>query len=115
MGSAIPFLPYTCKNGSVHYASWLKSVNAGIDEITDKAGSLVYPNPANTVLNIKLVSCQNGTVSVMDMTGRQISTTAFSNQLANINTSALTNGMYFYRIADKTGNFIDAGKFTVVK
>lgn len=115
-GLGYPMLSMKIKNGRSTVASWLKNTNAtGIDEITDKSSSLVYPNPANTVLNIRLASCPNGIITVIDMTGREISITAFSNQLANINTSALPGGMYFYRITDKTGNFIDAGKFTVIK
>ncbi len=111
-----PMLTMNMKNGAVKVASWLKNTSVtGIEQITYNAGSLVYPNPANTVLNIKLASAENGSVVIMDITGRQISTTDFSNKLANINTSALANGLYFYRISDKTGNFIDAGKFTVVK
>ena len=115
-GLGFPLLSMQIKNGHAKVASWLKKTSVtGIDEITGKAGSQVYPNPANTVLNIKLVSCQSGIVYVVDMAGRQISTTAFSNQLATLNTSALTGGMYFYRVSDKNGNMIDAGKFMVVK
>jgi hypothetical protein len=103
--------------GKVMVASWLDSTNvdAGIAQITDKAGSLVYPNPANNILNIKLASCQTGSVAIMEVTGREISTSEFTNQLATINTSALSAGIYFYRITDRTGNYIDAGKFTVVR
>jgi len=115
-GLGYPLLSMQIKGGHAKVASWLKKTSTtGIEEITDNAGSLVYPNPANNVLNIKLASCQNGSVIIMDMTGRQILTTEFSNKLANINTSVLPAGMYFYRVADKTGNFIDAGKFTVVR
>jgi hypothetical protein len=111
-----PMLTMT-KNGTVKVASWLKKTNIydGINAVTDKAGSLVYPNPASTQLNIRLASCETGYVVIMDITGRQISTTEFNSKYANINTATLSNGMYFYRITDKMGNYIDAGKFTVMK
>ncbi len=112
-----PMLSMQVKKGKVTVASWLKKTNTGvgIDEITDKAGSLVYPNPASTELNIKLASCENGYVQVMDMTGRIVSTTQFSNKLANVSTSGFANGIYLYQVFDKTSNLVDRGKFSIAK
>lgn len=104
------------QKGKIIVANWLKGDTIlGINQITDKAGSLVYPNPANNVLNIKLASCETGTVKVIDITGREISSSQFSNKQAQINTSCFSNGIYFYQVFDRSGNWVDTGKFSVVK
>ena len=114
-GLGFPLLTMHMRGGKVMVASWLKGNGTGINEVTDNAGSLVYPNPAQTELNIKLASCEDGYVNIIDITGRQISSTKFSDKLANINTSHFANGMYFYQVFDKSSNLIDRGKFSVVK
>jgi len=114
-GLDYPLLSMQIRKGHATVASWLKTLNAGISEISDKAGSLVYPNPASTELNIKLASTENGFVKVLDMTGREVSTTPFSNRLANINTAQLANGIYIYQVFDRTNSLVDVGKFSVAK
>lgn len=114
-GQGFNMLSAQVRKGKVKVATWLKSVDAGINTITDNAGSLVYPNPAQTELNIKLASCENGFVKILDVTGKEISTTQFSNKIATINTSHFSSGMYFYLVFDKSNNIIDRGKFSVTK
>jgi hypothetical protein len=114
-GLGFTLLSMHMKNGKVHYASWLKGNGTGINEVTDNAGSLVYPNPAQIVLNIKLATCQTGFVKIMDVTGREVSTSQFTDKMASINTSRFANGIYFYQVFDKSSNLIDRGKFSVAK
>ncbi len=114
-GLGYPMLSMKIQKGKVHLARWIKAASTGINEVADKSGSLVYPNPASTALNIKLASCENGVVKIMDITGREISSSQFSNKLAVVNTSHLVNGVYFYQVFDKTNTLVDTGKFSVAK
>jgi len=101
-------------SNTVTDATYLKSTDAGIDEISDNSSSQVYPNPSSGLVNIILKpSNENGYVKIIDLAGREIENSSLKNGKTQLNTSAYANGIYLYLITDMNGNLLDKGKFTV--
>ena len=99
---------------SVTGASYLKNPTTGINEISNNSYAQVYPNPASSVINVVVKSAnQDGYIKIIDLTGREIESTPFSNGKTQFNTSGYANGMYLYFITDVNGSLLDKGKFTV--
>lgn len=92
---------------------WFDGIDVGINEISHSAFTSVYPNPCKTQITFKCSATEAKQVSVFDITGRQISTQEIKNGILNLNTSAYSAGMYFYKISDISGNTLDRGKFMV--
>lgn len=90
------------------YAS---NIPAGINEANDNiCQSILYPNPAtnNTVLAINLGKSDRAKISVVDVMGREVLNLGEYNLNSgdnniNINTTSLTNGVYFVRIVTNNG------------
>jgi hypothetical protein len=76
---------------------------------------LVYPNPSSSKVTFKMSSGENKYLRVSDITGRQFLNVPVYNNLAQINVSAYSSGIYVYEILDKSGNITDRGKFSVIK
>ena len=66
----------------------------------------VYPNPATDIINVEFSENFNGTVSVLDIAGKEIST-AVSGLQHTLSTSALTNRVYFVKVNDGTASQIE--------
>jgi len=62
----------------------------------------IYPNPANNVINVNASSNIN-TVEVFNMMGQKVAAFDANNTTANINVSALANGIYTMRITTENG------------
>jgi len=76
----------------------------GIDGITSQQKLIVYPNPANDLLNIKNVQVGT-TVSIYSMTGELVlSSTIDNNGIVNINT--LQSGLYTLRLSNENMNSV---------
>ena len=67
----------------------------------------VYPNPATDVINVEFSDNFSGTVSVLDIAGKEVSTSAFSGLQHTLSTSALTNGVYFVKVNDGTASQVE--------
>lgn len=64
----------------------------------------VYPNPANTELNIKVADNAIIAATLLDMLGRSVASESSTNGSININTQNLAAGMYLLNIHDEAGN-----------
>lgn len=64
----------------------------------------VYPNPANTLLNISVANNASISVTMVDMLGRTIANEQSQNGNISINTQNLAAGMYLLSIRDTEGN-----------
>ncbi len=74
----------------------------GIAESANKAIQ-VYPNPSNGIFNFVLtVDANNAQLILMDMSGRQVMSSNLQNR--TIDLSALSNGLYVYKIIDSNSN-----------
>ena len=72
----------------------------------------IYPNPANNVINVNASSNIN-TIEVFNMMGQRVAAFDANNTTANINVSALANGIYTMRITTENG--VSNQKFTVAR
>jgi N-acetylneuraminic acid mutarotase len=79
-----------------------------------------YPNPFNPSTNIKFAVPQAGNVKmvIFDVMGREVATLVnefrpAGNYAVDFNASALSSGVYFYRI--NAGNFTDTKKMILIK
>ncbi|MEX0811149.1 MAG: T9SS type A sorting domain-containing protein [Chitinophagales bacterium] len=80
----------------------------GINEKYSKIELKVYPNPTQNILNIE-TSSQNhqiNNIQIIDINGRNV---VHANQ-SPINTSELTQGIYFYQVEMRSGELV-RGKF----
>jgi hypothetical protein len=89
------------------------SISTGIVETTS-ADYLVYPNPANEVLNFNL-DVSNATITIFDITGKTVNTINTKANKTSVSINALSNGLYFYNITDGEGNTIATDRFVVAK
>ena len=62
----------------------------------------ISPNPVQNQLNISLESNVDTELSIIDLTGRTISTSTFQNE-TQINTSELAKGIYFVELKNEEG------------
>lgn len=89
----------------------IKVGTTGIEEIHSGNNPVIYPNPANNVLNIYNYE-QVKSIVIVDMLGKQLlSTQTVKDQIA---IDALNSGMYFIRLNLSDGTSVTQ-KFNVVK
>ncbi len=87
-------------------------ITTGVINISTTASSVItYPNPTNGSLNIlwNELATENGTVSVADVTGREVFKTAINMTVGSgvkqIDLSNLTNGIYIITVKSGTINY----------
>lgn len=77
----------------------------GTKELTNNENLLIYPNPANEILTIRLNGINSlQAVDIIDITGRSVSnhTVSFKNELV-LTVSTFENGTYLIRCKDSAG------------
>ena len=89
------------------------TITVGIDD-HDLAGSVkVFPNPANSMLNVQwAMGNEAATIELLDVTGKLLRTISATGETTSINVSSLADGMYFVRVTTEAG---DVTKPFVVK
>jgi len=76
----------------------------------------VYPNPANTLLNVQ-VDLEQGQVAqicLYNSLGQLVQCMELRDNLSTLSTSSLAAGIYYYRIIDETGAVLKADKQMIV-
>lgn len=84
-----------CNAGGMRFYS--QQANSGIAGVTSRSAFTLYPNPASNCVRIKLndqVNPVKGTITVLDLLGREIMKSEINTQFVQLNTSRLTSGMY---------------------
>ena len=116
--------PVSCveNNGSWYLTGFGSDVTAGISvelttnlnvEDNELSNIDAYPNPANNMVTIPLNGfVGNGTVNIMDVTGKIISSkTVNANNLISIDVSDIANGNYIFDLELQDGR---STKFNIV-
>ncbi|MBL8007511.1 MAG: T9SS type A sorting domain-containing protein [Ignavibacteria bacterium] len=105
-------------NGNFEYFNLSSEVEVGIPAKFDMSQN--YPNPFNPSTKINYDLPKDGQVSItlFDMTGRQVATIVNEAKTAGyytvqFNASNLSSGMYFYRIA--ASDFVSTKKMVLIK
>jgi hypothetical protein len=73
-----------------------------------------YPNPASTMITIN-TDKNAATINVYDVTGRMVISYPVESRKTPVNTASYEQGIYIYRVMDKSNAVINTGKFTVAK
>lgn len=76
--------------------------SASINEVANAFGLNVYPNPASDVINVTLNKEVAASITVVDVTGKVVKTSTINGTSASINTTGLSNGVYYVNITDGT-------------
>jgi hypothetical protein len=81
--------------------------NVGVEGIAkENNGWQIYPNPASSVISIRLSVGSLKTAAVVDLQGRKfenLKMSKFENEI-RIEVSNLSSGIYFIKITDDKGN-----------
>jgi len=76
----------------------------GLKDMSSTSGGVkVYPNPNGGEFTIVLSNGTDKTVSLLDMTGRVISTSTGNTEVVNMDITALANGIYYVKIQSNDG------------
>ena len=86
-------------------------VIVGINEVNENTVS-IYPIPANDAVNVKMNTTIRQ-IGILSINGQQVSSSIVNNKEAVLNTSELSNGIYFLRI--ETTNGITMKKIQISK
>lgn len=89
----------------------VEDITVGIEEETNNA-FLVYPNPTTSNVTLNFKSDFSGVVSVLDNTGRVVSTQAFNGTNLTLDMVDLSTGLYHVRTVSNDG---ELNSMTVVK
>ncbi|MBI3519503.1 MAG: T9SS type A sorting domain-containing protein [Bacteroidetes bacterium] len=98
---------WTANSDSLHFLAKLKNenlynqcINVGLHELLSNNEITVYPNPANSILNIsdEQNQLQNAIIQIKNPLGQNVYSSSFSNQ---IDISTLSAGIYFLTIENK--------------
>ena len=73
---------------------------------------LVYPNPSSTKINFNMGdNMVGGIIKIYNLMGSELITSEIGNNSESIDICPLAEGMYVYRIEDKSDKVIATGKF----
>lgn len=88
---------------------------SGVNENARPNSSVsVYPNPANSSVTVSVKNNQEQvSVSVLDISGRELMQTSFTGEQTQLNISELPAGMYFVRIVSENGEQIGIQRLVV--
>jgi len=95
---------------------WMKidnlNVTVGVGVEDHESNAVIFPNPANNVLNINANSMINR-VEVYNMMGQMVGMYEANDVNTQINTTAFANGVYTLKIETENGTMTK--KFTVAR
>ncbi len=87
------------------------TVPAGINPITNEPVYSLYPNPANTTLEVNGGAAGEKSVVVYNMVGQKVLTGNYDSDHFSLNTSALASGLYYINIQASSSGDITTMKF----
>lgn len=73
----------------------------------------VFPNPAQTSVNINFEYNGSSNIKIIDMAGRVVKTVAEASSTNAINVSDLSKGVYMYEIRNENNDLIKNGKVAI--
>ena len=80
----------------------LKYSGEGVEDVTTVENVNVYPNPANSFINIVAENIAN--INVYNSIGQLVYSETIDNDVVKINTESWMNGMYFVNVETADGN-----------
>jgi len=93
----------TNANGCANKATITQDVSECTGLTKNKLSSAnIYPNPTSGEVTIELNNTSEKTITVMDVTGRMISSSTSALEVVQVNLSSLSNGVYYVKIQSST-------------
>jgi hypothetical protein len=94
--------------------TFFNALITGVDNIRHEALSRVYPNPANTFVNIDIYHDLTNDIRIelMSVTGAVVAESTVHQKITTINTSDLPGGLYFYRL-HLNGEVVESGRIVI--
>ena len=82
------------------------TMSTGVKNMSEEIFSFsIYPNPANTILNVELRNTnEESTIKITDLNGRILSETKTHTAFEKINLDEFSSGVYFITVKSKEGN-----------
>jgi hypothetical protein len=96
----------SCSNLAFRFTS-LQELNAAANTVK------VFPNPAQSSLNINFEYNGGSSIKIFDMAGRVVKTVAEATSTNNINVGDLSKGVYMYEIRNENNDLIKNGKVAI--
>jgi|TARA_R100000479_G_scaffold68390_2_gene32621 Zn-dependent metalloprotease len=90
---------YTVNIGQPFYTAGGSTDGENLGASVAAFGINVYPNPANSVLNVELLDNREATYEIYNVLGQQVLNGSI-NRTATINVDTLSNGLYLVKIND---------------
>jgi hypothetical protein len=91
-----------------------QGANAGIVHLSIDDAVSVYPNPASSMLYVKADQYMTGyTIEMYDVTGSKVMNGTLTGTLSSYSIASLPDGIYLYRLMDRSGNKVTSGKVTI--
>ncbi|MFT5055184.1 MAG: hypothetical protein ACI97X_002220, partial [Oceanospirillaceae bacterium] len=84
-----------------------------VEETTQAAFNLVYPNPSNGTITLSNVDA-GSTLELLDLSGKNIFVTSLKTGSQGIDISALPNGLYIFKLYENDGS-IKTGRLSLLK
>ena len=75
------------------------SGSAGIEETENNIFN-VYPNPAIDLINVTFTENFNGSVSILNVTGKEVMTSTVNGAQHSLSTDGLSSGVYYVKVND---------------
>ena len=82
------------------------SGTAGIEETNNNTFN-VYPNPASDLINVTFSEDFNGSVSILNVTGKEVMTSSVNGAQFSVSTDGLSSGVYYVKVNDGTSSQIE--------
>ena len=100
---------------SISVSNWVEINTIGILQSRLKDGVLIYPNPAAAFVNIDIsvTGMESGSITLMDITGRQVAYRNIDGEVTRLATEGLENGIYMMKVS--TENFDAIKSFVINK
>ena len=76
-------------------------------------GISVYPNPANSEINISLSENTSGTLSITNIIGQKVQEIKLDRQISRIDVSKLEKGVYIYHFTSSEGTLSRTGRLVI--
>ncbi len=87
--------------GRTAFVHWLAIEPIGVSNLTDNQSITLYPNPANSILNIKGIENQS-IATLYSVDGKLLQTNNLTNSNSEININKLNSGIYILKIQNKS-------------
>jgi hypothetical protein len=101
--------------GKLYIDDVIMSSTNGIEQVSNNASFLAFPNPASNSIRISSENEHARYLTVYDVTGRILDKYEFFNKTVLADVQSYSNGLYVYAVTDDRNNLLFTAKFSVAR